>query len=291
MTQDAAEDKDQAAETAAASGSDETAKTATATPATEADGDTPATPETEAERRVIVRTVGLRKEYNMKGVITKVQHGVAAEIYTGEFISVMGPSGSGKSTFFNMIGGLDSPTFGRVFIDEVDVAQLSAVELAFLRCRKIGYIFQSYNLIQYQTALENVTTPMAFSGTPVDEARIRGMELLDLVGLKERWFHRPIEMSGGQQQRVAIARSMANEPSILLCDEPTANLDLHTGQEILDILRRVNRERNVTIICATHDYRMMDMCDRLMWIRDGRIERIADRGDVHIELSSIEGEE
>ncbi len=245
----------------------------------------------EQERRVIVRTVGLKKEYDMKGVITKALRSIEVEIYTGEFISVMGPSGSGKSTFFNMIGGLDSPSFGRVFIDEVDVAQLSAVELAFLRCRKIGYIFQSYNLIRYQTALENVTTPMAFSGTPTDEARTRGMELLDLVGLKERWFHRPVEMSGGQQQRVAIARSMANDPTILLCDEPTANLDLNTGQEILDILRRVNTERGVTIICATHDYRMMDMCDRLMWIRDGRIERLADRSEVHVELSSIEGEE
>ncbi len=244
----------------------------------------------EKDRRVIIRTVGLAKVYEKKGVVTQALRGIEVEIYTGEFISVMGPSGSGKSTFFNMVGGLDSPSRGRVFIDEVDVAQLSAVELAFLRCRKIGYIFQTYNLIQYQTALENVTTPMAFSGTPTDEARNRGMELLELVGLKERWFHRPIEMSGGQQQRVAIARGMANEPGILLCDEPTANLDLRTGQEILTILQRVNREKGVTIICATHDYRMMDMCDRLMWIRDGRIERIARRDEVEIELSSIEGE-
>jgi len=242
-------------------------------------------------RRVIIRTVRLKKHYMMKAVRTEALRGVDVEIYTGEFISVMGPSGSGKTTFFNMIGGLDSPSSGRVFIDEVDVAQLTAIELAFLRCRKIGYIFQEYNLIQYMTALENVTTPMAFGGIPPDESRDRGMELLELVGLGERWFHRPIEMSGGQQQRVAIARSMANAPSVLLCDEPTANLDLHTGREILEILRRLNRERAVTIICATHDHRMLDICDRLMWIRDGQIERIARRDEVHIEVGSIAGEE
>ena len=243
------------------------------------------------DQRVIIRTIDLKKQYRMKDVVTEALRGVDVEIYTGEFISVMGPSGSGKSTFFNMIGGLDSPTSGRVFIDEVDVAQLTAVELAFLRCRKIGYIFQSYNLISYMTALENVTTPMAFAAVPPDAARDRGMDLLDLVGLGERWFHRPIEMSGGQQQRVAIARSMANQPGILLCDEPTANLDLNTGREILEILQRLNRERGVTIICATHDHRMLDICDRLMWIRDGKVDRIARRDEVRIEVGSIGGEE
>jgi putative ABC transport system ATP-binding protein len=244
-----------------------------------------------AEQRVIIRTVDLRKEYDRKGVITRALRGVNAEVYMGEFISVMGPSGSGKTTFFNMIGALDSPSSGHVFIDEVDVAQLTAVELAFLRCRKIGYIFQAYNLIHYMTALENVTTPMAFGGVMPDEARERGMALLDLVGLRERWNHRPIEMSGGQQQRVAIARSMANEPAILLCDEPTANLDLNTGREILGILSRLNQERGVTIICATHDHRMLDICDRLMWIRDGQVERVARRDEVHIEVGAIEGDE
>jgi putative ABC transport system ATP-binding protein len=240
--------------------------------------------------RVIIRTIGMKKSYVMKNVVTEALRGVDVEIFTGEFISVMGPSGSGKSTFFNMIGALDSPTEGRVFIDEVDVAQLTAEELAYLRCHKIGYIFQTYNLIHYMTALENVTTPMAFGGVTPDEARDRGMDLLDLVGLKERWHHRPIEMSGGQQQRVAIARSLSNQPSVLLCDEPTANLDLATGQEILDILERMNKEKNVTIICATHDHRMMDICDRLMWIRDGRIAKIALREEVHIEIGAIGGE-
>jgi len=247
-----------------------------------------AKPETAShDRRVIIRTIRLKKQYVKKEVVTEALRGVDIEIYTGEFISVMGPSGSGKSTFFNMIGGLDSPSSGRVFIDEVDVAQLTAEELAFLRCRKIGYIFQSYNLIQYMTALENVTTPMTFGGVLPDEARERGMHLLDIVGLKDRWHHRPIEMSGGQQQRVAIARSMANAPSVLLCDEPTGNLDLNTGQEILQILQRLNQEEGVTVICATHDHRMLNICDRLVWIRDGMVDRVARRDEVKIEVGSI----
>jgi putative ABC transport system ATP-binding protein len=243
-----------------------------------------------AARRVIVRTLELRKSYIKNGVVTEALRGVNTEITGGEFIALMGPSGSGKSTYFNMVGGLDSPTGGHVFIDEVDVAHLTAVELAFLRCHKIGYIFQQYNLIQYQTALENVMTPMAFAGVQSDAARDRGMALLEQVGLQERWAHRPIEMSGGQQQRVAIARALANQPAILLCDEPTGNLDLRTGREIMDILNRLNQERGVTIICATHDPRMLDLCDRLMWLRDGRIDRIARREEVAIQIGAIDHE-
>ncbi len=141
------------------------------------------------------------------------------------------------------------------------------------------------------TALENITAPMAFAGVSSDEARKRGMGLLKLVALDDRWSHRPIEMSGGQQQRVAIARSMANNPSILLADEPTGNLDLRTGRDILKIMRKLNTERGVTIICATHDHRMLDICDRLMWIRDGAIERIARRDEVQIEVGAIGGHE
>jgi putative ABC transport system ATP-binding protein len=248
-------------------------------------------PPSQDERRVIIRTRRLQKSYRMGQVITEALRGVDVEIYRGEFICVMGPSGSGKSTFFNMVGGLDSPTSGRVFIDEVDVAQLNAIELAFLRCRKIGYIFQTYNLVQYMTCLENVTVPMAFAGVATDEARDRGMALLDLVGLKDHWFHKPIEMSGGQQQRTAIARAMANQPAILLCDEPTGNLDLKTGAEIHRILRQLNKERGVTIICATHDHRLIDMADRIMWIRDGQVERLAERSDVTVQTGAIGGDE
>ncbi len=249
--------------------------------------DQPSGEQTE-EKPVIIRTRNLKKTYMMGDEEVHALQGVNVEIYRGEFMCVMGPSGSGKSTFFNMIGGLDSPSGGRVFIDEVDVAQLSAVELAFLRCQKIGYIFQSYNLVQYMTALENVTVPMAFAGVDSEEAHDRGMSLLDIVGLKERWFHKPIEMSGGQQQRTAIARSMANNPSLLLCDEPTGNLDFKTGDEIHHIIRRLNLERGVTVICATHDHRLIDMADRITWVRDGAIEKIADRKDLEIDTGIVE---
>jgi putative ABC transport system ATP-binding protein len=239
------------------------------------------------DRAVIIRTLGLAKSYGTGEAATHALSGVDSTIARGEFIAVMGPSGSGKSTYFNMIGALDAPSRGRILIDEVDVAQLSAVELAFLRCRKIGYIFQSYNLIRYMTALENVTVPMTFAGVGPDEARRRGMALLELVGLGERWSHRPMEMSGGQQQRVAIARSICNEPSILLADEPTANLDLKTGQDVLELLHGINRERGVTIVCSTHDHRLLDVCDRIMWIRDGRVERVERRADIAIRVGSI----
>jgi putative ABC transport system ATP-binding protein len=245
-------------------------------------------PARQASRAVIVRTRALRKTYRMGDQDVHALAGIDIEIHRGEFLCVMGPSGSGKSTFFNMVGGLDAPTSGRVFIDEVDVAQLNAMELAFLRCQKIGYVFQTYNLVHYMTALENVTVPMAFAGVPDEEAIERGVELLELVGLGDRWFHRPIEMSGGQQQRTAIARSMANRPALLLCDEPTGNLDLKTGDEIHQILRKLNREKGVTIICATHDHRLIDKADRILWIRDGKIERLAERGDVTVETGAVE---
>jgi len=265
--------------------------TMTQTPDTALSTSTSACPSAADDPRpVIIRTLRLCKSYHTGSVTTEALRGVNVVIYRGELIAVMGPSGSGKTTFFNMIGGLDSPTSGRVFIDEVDVAQLNAVELAFLRCHKIGYVFQSYNLVQYMTALENVTVPMIFAGLPHEEAQQRGMALLKLVGLEDRWHHRPLQMSGGQQQRVAIARSLANEPAILLCDEPTANLDLKTGREILDLLVRLNHERGVTIVCATHDHRLLKRCDRMMWIRDGSIERIRRREEVAIEVGSIDGE-
>jgi putative ABC transport system ATP-binding protein len=252
----------------------------------EAEHSTSASPAA-SEKAVIIRTLGLEKSYGCGEAATHALSGVDSTIVRGEFIAVMGPSGSGKSTYFNMIGALDAPSRGRILIDEVDVAQLSAVELAFLRCRKIGYIFQSFNLIRYMTALENVTVPMTFAGVGPDEARRRGMALLELVGLGERWSHRPMEMSGGQQQRVAIARSICNEPSILLADEPTANLDFKTGQDVLDLLQKINRERGVTIVCSTHDHRLLNVCDRIMWIRDGRVERVERRADIAIRVGSM----
>jgi putative ABC transport system ATP-binding protein len=238
---------------------------------------------------VIIRAIDVRKDYQMGEVVTHALRGVTCEIRRGEFVSIMGPSGSGKTTLFNSIGALSTPTGGRVLIDEVDVAQLSNDELAYIRCKKIGYIFQSYNLVQAMTALENVSTSMLFAGVLPDDARKRGMKLLERVGLKERWFHLPKQLSGGQQQRVAIARALANEPRILLCDELTANLDLRTGQEIIDLLVSLNKQDGVTVICSTHDYRMLDKSDRIFWIRDGSIEKIWNREDVKINLGTIGG--
>ena len=238
--------------------------------------------------KIIIRTRDLRREYVRGENTTYALRNVNLEIYRGEFLSIMGPSGSGKTTLFNAIGGLDTPTGGRVLIDEVDVAQLDANELAYLRCKKIGYVFQSYNLVTTQTCLENVMMPTIFAGLIVDQARKRGMELLGVVGLRDRWDHRPKELSGGQQQRTAIARALANAPAILLCDEPTANLDLKTGQEINDLLVRLNKQQGVTVICSTHDHRMLAVSDRVLWIRDGRIERVENRANLTIRLGTID---
>jgi putative ABC transport system ATP-binding protein len=217
--------------------------------------------------------------------------GVDLEIYGGEYISIMGPSGSGKTTLFNMIGGLDKPSAGKVYIDEVDVAQLDAYELAWLRCRKIGYIFQTFNIIPVMTALENVTLPMTFAGLTSDEAREKGARLLEKVGLGERLNHKPFELSGGQQQRVAIARAMANDPAVILADEPTGNLDLNTGSEIIELLKEMNETSKVTVITATHDMKMLSASDRIVWIRDGQVDRIERRSDLDIDEGGIAGVE
>jgi putative ABC transport system ATP-binding protein len=241
-----------------------------------------------ADNELVVRTRDVVKEYKLGDHSVYALSGVSLDVFRGEYISIMGPSGSGKSTLFNMIGGLDKPNRGSVFINEVDIAQLSPSELAYLRCHTIGYIFQTFNLINVRTALENVTLPMLFAGLAADEADERGMELLDLVGLGDRYHHRPTELSGGQQQRVAIARALANNPSIVLADEPTGNLDLKTGKEIIDLLRRLNEERGVTIISATHDLKMLDVSDRIVYIRDGDIAKIDTRADVDLNVGSSE---
>jgi len=241
-------------------------------------------------RQTVVRTENVRKVYKMGVVEVEALKGVTLEIYAGEYISIMGPSGSGKTTLFNMIGALDKPTSGRVYIDEVDVAQLDAYELAWLRCRKIGYIFQTFNLIPVMSALENVMLPMIFAGMTSDDAREKAAALLDRVGLGDRLLHKPYELSGGQQQRVAVARAMANDPAIILADEPTGNLDLKTGTEIIELLREMNKESGVTIISATHDHKMLSVSDRVVWVRDGRVERIVNREDLHIEVGKIDGQ-
>ena len=239
----------------------------------------------------VVRTKDLCKEFTMGDQVLQALNGVKLDIFRGEYISIMGPSGSGKSTLFNMIGGLDKPTGGSVFINDVDMAQLDAQELAYLRCRTIGYIFQTFNLIPVMTALENVTLPMIFAGTPTDDCVEKGIKLLNLVGLGDRLQHKPSELSGGQQQRVACARALANDPAIILADEPTGNLDLKTGTEIIHLLKRLNKEQGVTIISATHDLKMLDISDRIVWIRDGSVERIEQRADLDLKVGQVEGVE
>jgi len=222
----------------------------------------------------IVRVRGVKRTYSIGGHPVHALRGINLDVKRGEYMSIMGPSGSGKSTLFNMIGGLDKPTEGTVFIDEVDIAQLDPGELAWMRCRKIGYIFQTFNLIPVMTALENVTLPMIFAGASLDEQMERGRKLLEIVGLSHRMHNKPSQLSGGQQQRVAIARALANDPAIVLADEPTGNLDQKVGEEIIQMLKRLNKESGVTIITATHDDKMLRRSDRIAVVLDGEIQRV-----------------
>ncbi|MCS7034219.1 MAG: ABC transporter ATP-binding protein [Phycisphaerae bacterium] len=236
-----------------------------------------------------VRTIDVKRRYVVGGEVVEALKGVTLSIDRGEYISIMGPSGSGKSTLFNMIGGLDKPSEGKVYIDEVDIAQLDSYELAWMRCRKIGYIFQTFNLIPVMTALENVMLPMIFGGMPTADAQEKAAEILKRVDLGHRLFNKPNEMSGGQQQRVAIARAFANDPTIILADEPTGNLDLNTGKLIIELLRQLNQEKGVTVISATHDHKMLAVSDRIVWVSDGRVSKITRREEMNIQEGVIEG--
>ena len=222
----------------------------------------------------IIQMEELARDYEMGGSKISALDGVDLEIGRGEYVSIVGPSGSGKTTLFNLIGGLDRPTRGVVYIDGVDISKLDAYELAWLRCRKIGYIFQTFNLIPVLTATENVALPTVFAGVPRDKGLKKAEEILDSVSLGERLHHKPSELSAGQQQRVAIARAMANDPAIILADEPTGNLDLNTGMEIIELLHGLNNSRGMTLIAATHDLKMIKASDRIVWMRDGKIEKI-----------------
>jgi putative ABC transport system ATP-binding protein len=233
-------------------------------------------------REHTIRTVGVKRYYRRGEETVRALDGIDLTIDRGEFVSIMGPSGSGKSTLFNCMGALDQPTQGSVFVDEVDIAELDSEEMAWLRCRKIGYIFQNYNIVQVMTTVENVMLPMIFGGVEGDEALRRAVAILRRVGMGERLTHRAFELSGGQQQRVAIARAFANNPAIILADEPTANLDLRTGEEIIGLLVRLNKEDRVTVVCATHDFKILNASDRVVWMRDGKVERIQTRAELDI---------
>ncbi|HDM23882.1 MAG TPA: ABC transporter ATP-binding protein, partial [Candidatus Bathyarchaeota archaeon] len=196
----------------------------------------------------VVVTKDLKKTYLLGEVKVPALRGVNMEIKRGEMVSIMGPSGSGKTTLLNLLGGLDRPTAGKIWIDGVDISTLSDSELVRLRLDKIGFIFQQYYLVPWLTALANVEIPLMLKNIPRKERRKKAMKLLELVGLGRRFHHEPSKLSGGEQQRVAIARALANDPSIILADEPTGNLDTKTGAEIVNLLKRLNREENVTVI-------------------------------------------
>jgi len=239
------------------------------------------------EHGYVIRAVDVKKVFKMGDTETHALRGITLDVKRGEYLSIMGPSGSGKTTFFNMIGGLDKPTSGKVYVDQVDIAQLDPYELAWLRCRKVGYVFQTFNLIQVMSCIENVMLPMAFAGKDSEEARDKAMEILERVGLANRPLHKPAEMSGGQQQRVAIARALANSPDIILADEPTGNLDLKTGEEIIQLFRKLREELGVTIISATHDLKMLQASDRIVWIEDGLLSKISTAAEMNIEVETV----
>jgi len=214
--------------------------------------------------------------------------GINLDVYRQEYLSIMGPSGSGKTTLFNMVGALDKPTCGEVTVGGVSLPKLSSLELSYFRCKHIGYVFQTYNLIPWLTAMGNVSLPLTFLGKSEAEAEKRAKEVLGYVGLEHRLNHTPGELSGGQQQRVAIARALANDPSIILADEPTANLDMHTGEEIIQLLSKLCRDEGVTVITATHDHKMLANSHRIVWIEGGAVDRIQDVSKMDIKVGSIE---
>jgi putative ABC transport system ATP-binding protein len=219
----------------------------------------------------IIETLDLVKEYRQGGRPLRVLDGVSLTIEKGEFMAIMGPSGSGKSTLLNMIGALDRPTSGSVLINDVDISTLGEGELAELRNREIGFIFQFFNLIPRMDALGNVSLPLAIAGVPGRERREKSTKVLEMVGLGGRLDHKPSELSGGEQQRVAIARALINDPSVLLCDEVTGNLDSKTGDEIIRLLRSLNIQQKKTFIVVTHDPVVAQSTERLVHLQDGKI--------------------
>jgi putative ABC transport system ATP-binding protein len=218
----------------------------------------------------IVEAVNLKKTYLLGKVPVEALRGVNLKVEDGDFLAVLGPSGSGKSTLLNLIGALDKPTEGKLLIEGVEISKLNDNQLADLR-RKIGFVFQFFNLIPRFTARENVELSMSIIGLTRAKRRKRAEDLLEIVGLKERMNHKPTELSGGEQQRVAIARALANEPRFLLMDEPTGNIDSKTATEIIGLIRRLNEEKDVTIIMVTHDQRLAAQAKRTMDMLDGLI--------------------
>ncbi|ADY12631.1 ABC transporter ATP-binding protein [Sphaerochaeta globosa] len=219
----------------------------------------------------VIRLADVRRYYVMGDFVVKALDGVTVDIKRGEFTSIMGPSGSGKSTMMNLIGCLDTPTSGLIDIDGENTAGLNETELAYIRNRKVGFIFQQFNLLGKLTALDNVIVPLLYAGLSVHERKAKAIQALERVGLTDRLYHRPNELSGGQKQRVAIARALVNDPTILLADEPTGALDSKTGNQIMELFEELNSEGR-TVIFVTHDRELGMRCHRQIRIRDGKLE-------------------
>jgi putative ABC transport system ATP-binding protein len=232
---------------------------------------------------IIIRTENVKKLYRLGDEEIWALKGISIDIRRGEFLSIMGPSGSGKSTFFNQIGALDVPTEGKVYFEGESLFDLPESKQAWIRCNRIGYIFQTFNLIPVMSALQNVALPMTFQGASREESAARAAAILERVGLGHRLHHKPFELSGGQQQRVAVARSLANTPSVILADEPTGNLDTKTGGEIIELIKELNINEGVTVICSTHDEKMLAASDRVCWIRDGSLHKIGTGAEMDAE--------
>ena len=225
----------------------------------------------------VIDAQGLTKVYRMGEVEVHALCGVSFQIKRGEVVAIMGPSGSGKSTLMNILGCLDLPTAGKYMLDGEEVGTLNDDQLADIRNRKVGFVFQSFNLLSRTTALANVELPLRYAGLR-EERRPRAVEAMEAVGLGDRMLHRPTELSGGEQQRVAIARALVNKPAIIMADEPTGNLDSKVGQEIINLLLNLNRERGTTLIIVTHDANIGNQAQRIIHLRDGMLEESNGRG-------------
>ncbi len=222
---------------------------------------------------IVVEAKELTKVYQMGEVEVHALRGLSTEIRKGEVVSIMGPSGSGKSTLMNILGCLDLPTSGEYYLDGESVSTLSDDQLADIRNRKVGFIFQGFNLLSRSSALTNVELPLRYGSKNGVDRKLKAKEALEVVGLGDRMHHKPNELSGGQQQRVAIARALVNEPAIIMADEPTGNLDTKTGDEIMELLLQLNEEKGTTLIIVTHDPEIAERTQRVITIRDGRLEQ------------------